>query len=62
MKTRSLKSASAKTAYTTKIIHDVPGDRVAAVVAEQTQDPNFRTYTILPEDDGEFTLIFIFDA
>jgi hypothetical protein len=56
------KSQSDKTAYTTEIIHDVPAAQVAAIVANRMSKPKYRSHVLLPEDDGEFTLIFVFDA
>jgi len=56
------KSTSDKTSYATEIIHDVPSAKVAEIVSSRMEKPNYRSHVILPESDGEFTLIFILDA
>jgi hypothetical protein len=56
------KSESDSTSYTTEIIHDVPAAQVAAIVVDRQSKPKYRSHVLLPEDDAEFTLIFIFDA
>jgi hypothetical protein len=62
MKKHTFTSESPKTSYKTEILHDVAANDVASIVADRMQKPGYRSHTILPEDDGEFTLIFIYDA
>jgi hypothetical protein len=62
MKKNTFTSKSPKTAYRTEILHDVAADDVAPTVADRMKKPKYRSHTILPEDDGEFTLIFIYDV
>lgn len=62
MKKSTFTSESARTAYKTEILHDVAASDVASTVADRMQKPKYRSHVILPEDDGEFTLIFIYDA
>jgi|688.fasta_scaffold1076572_2 hypothetical protein len=45
--------------YRAEFVHNVKGTNVASEVAKRR---GYRTYNILPEPDGEFTLIFIYDA
>jgi len=61
MKKSSFKSKSANTSYRTEIIHDVPAADVAGIIQEKSKETGYRTHAILPESDGEFTLIFVFD-
>jgi hypothetical protein len=62
MKTNTFTSKSAKTAYKIEILHDVAAGDVATKVADRMQKPKYRSHKILPEDDGEFTLIFFYDV
>ena len=62
MKESTFVSESPKTAYKTEILHDVPGEQVAPIVADRTKRSGYRSHTILPEGNNEFTLIFIYDA
>ena len=62
MKKNTFTAKSAKTAYKTEILHDVAANDVASIVADRMKNTKYRSHTILPEDNGEFTLIFIYDA
>ncbi len=62
MKKNTFTSKSAKTACKIEILHDVAAGDVATTVAERMKNPKCRSYKILPEDDGEFTLIFFYDV
>jgi hypothetical protein len=63
MKKNTFTSKSAKTACKIEILHDVAAGEVATKVAvrmNNPKNPKCRSYKILPEDDGEFTLIFFY--
>lgn len=47
-------------AYRYEILEDVPGDQVQELVEARRRDPDYVTHNIEAEDDGEFTLFFVF--
>ena len=48
--------------YRTEIIHNVKADDVEDIIADRQRNPKYREHNILAETDGEFTLVFIYDA
>ena len=48
--------------YRTEIIHNVQADGVEDIIADRQSNPKYREHNILAEPDGEFTLVFIYDA
>jgi hypothetical protein len=48
--------------YRTEIIHNVHADDVEGIIADRQSNPKYREHNILAEPDGEFTLVFIYDA
>jgi hypothetical protein len=48
--------------YRTEIIHNVKADDVEDIIADRQSNPKYREHNILAEPDGEFTLVFIYDA